>query len=78
MLTTILMSLTATLTPVDGVTSQEILDATKLDSQEIVENRRTSTKKLSYSLAVENRRTSKKKLSYERVVENRRTSKKKL
>ncbi len=62
MLTTILMSLTATLSPVDNITDADLFDSKKIESIEIIENRRTSTKKLSYERVIENRRTSTKKL----------------
>jgi hypothetical protein len=78
MLTTILMSLTATMAPIENVSNESTLGLDKFESVQTAENRRTSTKKLSYTLTAENRRTSTKKLSYQRTAENRRTSTKKL
>lgn len=62
MLTTIIMSLTATLSPVESVTSPNLFEANKVESNVVVESRRKSTKKLSFERTVESRRKSQKKL----------------
>ena len=62
MLTTILMSITATLSPAEPIKAEELLDSSKIESIEVIENRRESTKKLSYIRTIENRRKSTKKL----------------
>ena len=86
MLTSIILSLTATLTPVENASTPDFIDASKLDTQVVLEDRRRSKRKLIISESLEDRRRSKRKLSfedsvensYELVLEDRRRSKRKL
>ena len=78
MLTTIIMSLTATLSPVDATATTNIVDTNKVEFVQVNENRNKSTKKLSFERVNENRNKSTKKLSFNRVNENRNKSTKKL
>ncbi len=78
MLTSIIMSLTATLTPAEDISASELFQVNTSTVEVINEDRRRSKRKLIVNEANEDRRRSKRKLIINESNEDRRRSKRKL
>ena len=78
MLTTLLMSLTTAVTPVETPAIADVLAENNNEVIQTMENRRKNTRKLGFANSMENRRKNTRKLSFSSEMENRRKNTRKL